>query len=65
MGGGECQSQHPFKTALAPLVDNEEFDVEDNTKEYCVFNLTCQMARIVITNVAEAWNAHRIPCTYL
>ncbi|XP_030589956.1 uncharacterized protein LOC115783319 isoform X2 [Archocentrus centrarchus] len=52
---------YPLKTALVQLVDMEELDMEDSTSKYCVSNLTCQMARIGITNVVEAWNAHRIP----
>lgn len=52
---------YPLKTALVQLVDQEELDMEDNTSRYCLSNLTCQMARIGITNVVEAWNAHRIP----
>ncbi|KAA8590524.1 hypothetical protein FQN60_014458 [Etheostoma spectabile] len=52
---------YPLKTALVEMVDQEEVDMEDNTSKYCVSNLTCQLARIGITKVTEAWNAHRIP----
>uniref|UniRef100_A0A1A8MEW8 Si:ch211-227p7.1 n=1 Tax=Nothobranchius pienaari TaxID=704102 RepID=A0A1A8MEW8_9TELE len=52
---------YPLKTALVQLVDMEDLDMEDNTSKYCVSNLTCQMAGLGITNVIEAWNAHRIP----
>nr|XP_054594307.1 uncharacterized protein LOC107395007 isoform X2 [Nothobranchius furzeri] len=52
---------YPLKTALVQLVDMEDLDMVDYTSKYCVSNLTCQMAGLGITNVIEAWNAHRIP----
>ncbi|XP_057191201.1 uncharacterized protein LOC130555134 [Triplophysa rosa] len=52
---------YPLKSALVQPVNQEELDMEDNTYKYCVSNLKCQIARVGITNVKEAWNAHRIP----
>ncbi|XP_030287100.1 uncharacterized protein LOC115590006 [Sparus aurata] len=51
----------PLKAALVEMCDQEEICMDDSLTKFCVSNLTCHMARVGLTNVVKAWNAHRIP----
>lgn len=55
----------PLKTALVQMCDQEEICLDDSLTKFCTSNLTCHISRIGLTNFVKAWNAHRIPGTYI
>ncbi|KAA8577592.1 hypothetical protein FQN60_003406, partial [Etheostoma spectabile] len=59
--GGESQSQLPFEDSFGRAGGPRGSQHGQNIKILCVKPKTCQLARIGITKVIEAWNAHRIP----
>ncbi|CAM4427092.1 unnamed protein product [Leuciscus chuanchicus] len=52
---------YPLKVALVQLVDQEALDMEDSMSKFCASSLTCQLARLGVDCVVQAWNAHRKP----
>ena len=47
---------YPLKAALIGLVDQGLVNMEDSTVQYCVSNVTCQVASIGLQRFIDAWN---------
>ena len=51
---------YPLKAALINLSDQEVLDMDNSTVQYCVSNLSCQVASIGLQRFVDAWNCHPV-----
>ena len=52
---------YPIKRAINILIEQNEFDLEDDTFKYCISRVTLYVSQDAVRHFISSWNHHRIP----